>query len=80
MQLETPMTKTPMTSAAQAAAPFDPATIDTAAEYDVLLTRPVTIGAAYLLPLHDHTMTGAFLALLIKEFGSEAIHVASRRN
>ncbi|SNB81283.1 hypothetical protein SAMN06265338_1157 [Rhodoblastus acidophilus] len=73
------MTKTPMTSAAQAAAPIDPAMIDTAAEYDVLLTRPVTIGAAYLLPLHDHTMTGAFLALLIKEYGADAVHSAAVR-
>ncbi|PPQ37074.1 hypothetical protein CH337_20130 [Rhodoblastus acidophilus] len=68
-----------MTSAAQAAAPIDPAMIDTAAEYDVLLTRPVTIGAAYLLPLHDHTMTGAFLALLIKEYGADAVHSAAVR-
>jgi len=62
-----------------AAPAIDPATIKSGAEYDVKLTRPVTIGAAHLLPLHDITMTGAFLALVVKEAGADAIHSAAVR-
>jgi len=58
---------------------FDPAKIDQDAEYDVKVTKPMTYGAAQILPLHDHTMTGAFLALLIKEYGADAIHSAAVR-
>jgi hypothetical protein len=61
------------------AAAFDPAQIDTRAEYDVTLAKPIQYGAANLLPIHAHTMTGAFLALIVKEFGAEVIHDATRR-
>ncbi len=63
-----------------ASAGFDPAKIDPNAEYDVRITQPLQYGAAHLLPLHDHTMTGAFLALLVKEFGAGVIYDASLRN
>jgi hypothetical protein len=58
---------------------FDPAKIDPNAEYDVKVTQPLSYGAARLLPLHDHTMTGAFLTLLVNQFGAEVIHDATRR-
>ena len=61
------------------AAPFDPATIDPNREYDVVLTTPVELGAARLLPRHDHVMTGAFLALIVKEAGAHAIDRATVR-
>jgi hypothetical protein len=58
---------------------FDPAKIDPNAEYDVTVTQPLSYGAAHILPLHKHTMTGAFLALIVKEFGADVIHAASVR-
>ena len=58
---------------------FDPAKIDTNAEYDVKVTKPLQYGAAHILPLHAHTMTGAFLTLIVKEFGADVIHSASVR-
>ena len=61
------------------AAAFDPARIDASAEYDVTVAKPIQYGAAYLLPIHAHTMTGAFLSLIVKEFGAEVIHDATRR-
>lgn len=57
-----------------AAAPYDPN-----AEYDVKVTRPLVYGAAHILPLHDHIMTGGFLALIVKEYGADAVHVATLR-
>lgn len=70
---------TPTAPTAETPAAFDPAQIDQNAEYDVTVARPVEYGAARLLPLHAHTMTGAFLALIVKEFGAEVIHDASVR-
>ena len=70
---------TPATPAAPAPSPFDPTKIDVNSEYDVKVTRPISYGAARILPLHDHIMTGAFLALIVKEAGPDAIHSASLR-
>ena len=61
------------------AAGFDPAKIDPNAEYDVTVVKPIEYGAARILPLHKHTMTGAFLTLLVNQFGAEVIHDATRR-
>ena len=58
---------------------FDSSQIDADAEYAVKVTKPLQFGAANILPLHTHTMTGAFLALIVREFGAEVIHDATRR-
>lgn len=55
------------------------ASIDPAATYGVVLARPVTVGAARLLPRGELTLTGALLVQLITENGTDAVLSAQPR-
>ena len=66
-------------SAASPPPPFDPAKIDPDKEYDVIVAKPVSVDAAHLRPRDYHRMTGAFLALIVKEFGADVVYAAAIR-
>ena len=52
---------------------------DAAAQYDVQLNVPVTIGAFRYLPREKPVMKGALLNKIVEEFGHVAIASANRR-
>ena len=49
---------------------------DPAVLYRVQITRPVTVLGLRLLPLHEHTLTGALLDALVDQEGDDVVHSA----
>ena len=47
--------------------------------YDVILLKPVKMGAMKFRPIDAHEMTGAFLTALIDEHGGDIVDTATER-